>query len=147
VPPHIIYPTYPTCPCPYCAKRGLEGEGIRRIRGIRRRGRERYLTGSQASKGEGSLFLEWFARVRKYFVRNKKFRSEISRFQEGLKVLEKVLKLKGFNLKVKLKLKCLKGVPEGGIPEGGVPESKVVFDRLPKVRDRRFRIEGYSSGL
>jgi hypothetical protein len=28
-----------------------------------------------------------------------------------------VLKLKGVNLKVKLKLKCLKGVPEGGVPE------------------------------
>ena len=55
---------------------------------------------------------------------------------EGLRVL----KLEGLNLKVKLK--CFKGIPEGGVPEGGV-----VFDRLPKVRDRRFRIEGCSSGL
>jgi hypothetical protein len=67
-----------------------------------------------------------------------------------LKVL-RVLKLEGFNLKVKLKLKCLKGVPEGGIPEGGipeggVPEGGVVFDRFPRVRDRRFRTEGCSSG-
>jgi hypothetical protein len=54
-----------------------------------------------------------------------------------LKVL-RVLKLEGFNLKVKLKLKCFKGVPEGGIPEGGVPESGVVFDRFPRVRDSRF---------
>jgi hypothetical protein len=47
----------------------------------------------------------------------------------------RVLKLEGFNLKVKLKLKlkCLKGVLEGGVPEGGV-----VFDRFPRVRDRRF---------
>jgi hypothetical protein len=49
----------------------------------------------------------------------------------------RVLKLEGLNLKVKLKLKCLKGVPEGG----------VVFDRFPKVRDRRFRTEGCSGGL
>jgi hypothetical protein len=40
-------------------------------------------------------------------------------------------------LKVKLKLKCLKGIPEG----------RMVFDRFPKVRDRRFRTEGYSGGL
>jgi hypothetical protein len=40
----------------------------------------------------------------------------------------RVLKLEGFNLKIKLKLKCLKGVSEG----------RMVFDRLPKVRDRRF---------
>jgi hypothetical protein len=53
----------------------------------------------------------------------------------------RVLKLEGFNLKVKLKLKCLKGVPKGGVPEDGV-----VFDRFPKVRDRRFRIEGCSGG-
>jgi hypothetical protein len=84
--------------------------------------------------------LEWFARVRKYFVRNEKFRSEISRFQEGSKVLEevlkvlRVLKLEGFNLKVKLKLKCLKGIPEGGIPEGGVPEGGVVFKRVGGIR-------------
>jgi hypothetical protein len=38
----------------------------------------------------------------------------------------RVLKLEGFNLKVKLKLKCLKGIPEGGVPEGGVPEFGVV---------------------
>jgi hypothetical protein len=121
----------------------VEFEGRRGIR--RRRGKERYLTGSQAPKGEGLSFLEWFARVRKYFVRDEKFRSEISRFRracdsrrvrfrEGVRVL----KLEGFNLKVKLKLKCLKGVPEGGIPEGGVLEGGVVFDRFPKVRDRRF---------
>jgi hypothetical protein len=72
------------------------------------------------------------------------------RFQEDLKVL-KVLKLEGFNLKVKLKLKYLKGVlesgiSEGGIPEGGVLEDRVVFDRFPKVRDRRFRTEGCSGG-
>jgi hypothetical protein len=105
----------------------VEFEGRRGIR--RRRGKERYLTGSQAPKGEGSSFLEWFARVRKYFVRDKKFRSEISRFRfrEGLEVL----KLKGANLKVKLK--CFKCVPEGGVPEGGV-----VFDRFPRVWDRRF---------
>jgi hypothetical protein len=47
----------------------------------------------------------------------------------------RVLKLEGPNLKVKLK--CFKGVPEGGM----------VFDRLPKVRDRRFRTKGCSSGL
>ena len=46
------------------------------------------------------------------------------RNSEGLKVL----KLEGLNLKVKLKLKCLKGIPEG----------RMVFDRFPKVRDRRF---------
>jgi hypothetical protein len=44
----------------------------------------------------------------------------------GLKVLKKVLKLEGLNLKVKLKLKCLKGIPEG----------RMVFDRFLKVRDR-----------
>jgi hypothetical protein len=85
------------------------------------------LIGSQAPKGKGSSFLEWFARVHKYFVRNEKFRSEISRFQKGLRVL----KLEGLNLKVKLK--CFKDVPEGGVPEG-----EVVFDRLPRVWDRRF---------
>jgi hypothetical protein len=42
--------------------------------------------------------------------------SEISRFREGLKVL----KLKGFNLKMELKLKCLKSIPEGGVPESRV---------------------------
>jgi hypothetical protein len=67
------------------------------------------------------------------------------RDSEGLKVLKEVLKLEGSNLKVKLK--CFKGIPEGGVPEGGVPEGGVVFDRLPKVRDRRFRTEGCSSGL
>jgi hypothetical protein len=112
---------------------GLEGEVIRGIRGIRgireRRGKERYSTGSQ---GKGSSFLDWFARVRKYFVCNEKFRSEILRFQEGIRVL-RVLKLEGFNLKVKLKLKCLKDVPKGGVPEG-----RVVFDRFLRVRDRRF---------
>jgi hypothetical protein len=40
------------------------------------------------------------SRVRKYFVRDEKFRSEISRFQEGV-----IPELKGLNLKVKLKLK------------------------------------------
>jgi hypothetical protein len=40
-------------------------------------------------------------------------------------------------LKVKLKLKCLKDVPEGG----------VVFDRFSKVRDCCFWTEGCSSGL
>jgi hypothetical protein len=52
---------------------------------------------------------------------------------EGLRVL----KLEGLNLKVKLKLKCLKGVPE----------DRMVFDRLPKVRDRRFRTEDCSGRL
>jgi hypothetical protein len=47
---------------------------------------------------------------------------EISRFRED----SRVLKLEGFNLKVKLKLKCLKGIPEGGVLEG-VPESGVVY--------------------
>jgi hypothetical protein len=71
-------------------------------------------------------FWTWFARVRKYFVCNKKFRSEISRFRfwEGLEVL----KLKGANLKVKLKR--FKGVPVDGVPEGGI-----VFDRFPRVWD------------
>ena len=32
-----------------------------------------------------------------------------------------------------MKLKCFKGVPEGGVPEG-----RVVFDRFPRVWDRRF---------
>jgi hypothetical protein len=41
----------------------------------------------------GIVVFWWFARVRKYFVRNEKFRSEISRFQEGVRVLKKVLKL------------------------------------------------------
>jgi hypothetical protein len=55
-------------------------------------------------------------------------------------------------VKLKLKLKCLKGVPEGSIPEGGIPgggvlEGGVVFDRFPRVRDRRFRTEGCSGGL
>jgi hypothetical protein len=48
---------------------------------------------------------------------------------------------------LKVKLKCLGNVPEGSIPEGGVPEGGVVFDRFLRVRDRRFRTEGYSSGL
>jgi hypothetical protein len=34
---------------------------------------------------------------------------------------------------LKVKLKWFKGVPEDGVPEGGV-----VFDRFPRVRDRRF---------
>jgi hypothetical protein len=34
---------------------------------------------------------------------------------------------------LKVKLKWFKGVPEGGVPEGGV-----VFDRFPRVWDRRF---------
>jgi hypothetical protein len=50
----------------------------------------------------------------------------------------RVLKLERLNLKVKLKLKCLKGVPEGGIPEGKVLKSGVVFDRFPRVWDYRF---------
>jgi hypothetical protein len=59
---------------------------------------------------------------------------------EGSRGGSEALKLKGFNLKVKLKLKlkCLRGVPEGGISEGGVPEGGVVFDRFLRVRDRRF---------
>jgi hypothetical protein len=41
----------------------------------------------------------------------------------------RVLKLEGFNLKVKLKLKCLKGIPEGGILEGSVLEG-VEFQKV-----------------
>jgi hypothetical protein len=58
-------------------KEGLEGEVVRR----------------RGSSWKGS-------RVRKYFVHDEKFRSEISRFQEGV-----IPKLKGLNLVVKLKLK------------------------------------------
>jgi hypothetical protein len=88
---------------------GLKGEVIREIRGIRERGgkeRQGEVFG-KLPKVRDRRFWTWFARVRKYFVRNEKFRSEILRFQEGSKVLE-VLKLEGFNLKVKLKLKCLR---------------------------------------
>jgi hypothetical protein len=47
--------------------------------------------------------VRWFVN----FVRGEKFRSEISRFREGV-----IPKLKGLNLKVKLKLKlkCFKDV-------------------------------------
>jgi hypothetical protein len=49
----------------------------------------------------------------------------------------RVLKLEGFNLKVKLKLKlkCLRNVPEGGILEGGAPKKvpEMVSQRVPSV--------------
>jgi hypothetical protein len=70
----------------------LEGKVVRG-----RRGRERYSTGSQR---RGLLFLD----------------------RGLLRWSAKGLKLEGPNLKVKLisklKLKCLKGVPEGRVPEG-----------------------------
>jgi hypothetical protein len=80
-------------------------------------------------RGRGGSWKGWFVEtVRKYFVRNEKFRSEISRFREGLRVL----KLEGLNLK--MKLKCFKGVCRA-----------YEFQRvewystgLPRVRDRRF---------
>jgi hypothetical protein len=60
-----------------------------------------------------------------------------SRFQEGV-----VPKLKGLYLKVKLKLKlklkCFEDVRRTYVFR------RVVFDRLPRVRDRRFRTEGCS---
>jgi hypothetical protein len=91
-------------------------------------------------------FWTWFARVRKYFVCNEKFRSEISRFRracdsrrvrfrEGVRVL----KLEGFNLKVKLKLKCLKGVPEGGIPEGWSSRRWGGIRQVPKGKGSSIR--------
>jgi hypothetical protein len=45
----------------------------------------------------------------------------------------RVLKLEGFNLKVKLK--CLRNVPEGGILEGGAPKKvpEMVSQRVPSV--------------
>ena len=44
---------------------------------------------------------------------------------EDLKVLKEVLKLEGLNLKVKLKLKCFKSIPE----------NRIVFNRFLKVRN------------
>jgi hypothetical protein len=85
----------------------------------------------QAPKGEGSSFLDrggsggsrGFVKI-SFATRNLEVKYRDSRrvrFRERVRVL----KLEGFNLKVKLKLKCLKGVPEGGIPEGGIPEGGV----------------------
>jgi hypothetical protein len=58
-----------------------------------------------------------------------------------------VSKLKGVNLKVKLKLKlklkCFEDVRKAYVFRRVVFQ-RVVFDRLPRVRDRRFRTEGYS---
>ena len=62
-------------------------------------------------------------------------------------------KLKGLNLKVKLKLKlklklkCFEGVRRAYVrfPGGWYSKGRVVFNRLPRVRDRRFWTEGYSS--
>jgi hypothetical protein len=47
-----------------------------------------------------------------------------------LKVLKEVLKLEGSNLKVKLKLKCLKGIPEDGVPEGPREWGSVQVERM-----------------
>jgi hypothetical protein len=53
--------------------------------------------------------------------------------------------LKGLNLKVKLKLKLKRSEDvRRTYVFRRVVFQRVVFDRLPRVRDRRFRTEGYS---